>query len=570
MENNNIAKIFRDISELLEIKGENVFRIRAYARAADNIESLSESLEKYAQEDKLQEIPGIGKDLEQKIKEIIATGKLEFYDELKKSIPDGVVALLNIPSIGPKSAKLFFDKLNIRSIEDLQEAISNNKLVELPGIKRKTIENILKGIALIQRSKERLPFSNALELADEFIKQLNKIPQIEEVIAAGSLRRQKESIRDIDILVISSNPEVVMNSFSKFNQVKDVIAKGETKTSVITKSDIQVDCRCVEKKYFGSALMYFTGSKNFNIKLRMLAQKLGCKISEYGIFDKNDKLLAGATEEEIFDFFKMQFIPAEIREDMGEVELAQDFKLPVLIEQKDIKGDLHMHSVWSDGQDSISDMAKKAVELGYSYIAITDHSQSLKVAGGLSVEQLRSKKDEINKLNKNFKNFKILFSTEVDIEADGSLDYSDDILKEFDLVIAAIHTSFKQTPEKMTDRIIKACNNKYVNIIAHPTGRLWGARDSYEMDFGKVLNAAKETNTALEINSFSHRMDLNDLHAKQAKENGVKIAINTDAHAAEQLNNIHYGISVGRRAWLTKDDVLNTLSCEQLLKTLKK
>jgi DNA polymerase (family 10) len=569
MKNLEIATIFRDIAKILEIKGDNPFRIRAYERAAQNIEGLTEDIEGYIKEDRLTEIPGIGKDISGKIKEIVKTGKLKALADLKKTIPGGLLDLLNIPSVGPKTAKLLYEKLKIKNISDLEGAIRKNKLGGIFGIKEKTIENISKGIELLKRGKERMTLARAVLVADEFVNALKKLPTVKKISTAGSLRRQKETVRDIDILVISHKPKKVMQAFTSSPLVRDVLAEGQTKASVRTKEDIQVDCRVLEEKSFGAALLYFTGSKNFNIKLRQLAIKKGLKINEYGVF-KREKFIAGRTEEEIFKLLGMPYIEPELREDNGEIELALKNKLPKLIELKDIKGDFHVHSNWSDGGNSIEEIVRACQERGYSYAAITDHSQSLKVASGLSIAALKKKKQEIEKINKNLKGFKILYGTEVDIDSDGKLDYKDEILKEFDLVIAAIHTGFKQSKEQLTRRLIKACQNRYVHIIAHPTGRLWGTRDAYEIDLDELLKAANQTNTFLEINAFPQRLDLNDLNCHRAKEMGVKLALGTDAHTIEQLENTKLGISVARRGWLSKEDVINTLSVEELLKMIKK
>lgn len=569
MRNLEIAQIFREIAKILEVKGDNPFRIRAYERAAMNIESLSEDVDKFIREDKLREVPGIGADLENKIKEIAATGKCKAYETLKKSIPAGVLELLNIPGVGPKTAGLLYKELKIKDIAGLQQAIQKGKLKGIFGIKEKTIENIQKGIDLVKKGKERMTLAQAMQAADEFTAALEKLAQAKKVTVAGSLRRRKETVRDIDILVISDQPQKIMSAFVSLPPVKEVLAKGGTKASVRTKDDVQVDCRVLEDKSFGAALLYFTGSKNFNIKIRRLAIKKGFKVNEYGIF-KNDKFIVGKTEEEVFKLLGLPYIEPELREDNGEIELAQKNKLPRLIELKDIKGDLHIHSKWSDGGNSIEEMALACQKRGYTYCALTDHSQGLKVAGGLSLAELRKKKLEIDKLNKKLKGLRILYGTEVDIDSDGRLDYNDGTLKEFDVVVAAIHTGFKQSRQQLTKRIISACKNKSVHIIAHPTGRLWGSREAYDIDFGEVFKAARDTNTHLEINSFPQRLDLNDHHCRMAKEAGVKVAINTDAHTTEQLLGMDLGVAVGRRGWLAMEDVINTLPLTELLKALRK
>jgi DNA polymerase (family 10) len=569
MKNLEISSIFRNIVKILEIKGDNPFRIRAYERAAQNIEGLTEDIEDVIRQDRLTDIPGIGKDLAERIKEFVQKGKITVYEDLKKSIPEGLLDLLRIPSVGPKTAKLLYEKLKIKSIPDLEAAIKKNKLSGIFGIKEKTIENISKGIALIKRGKERMSLATAIRVADEFIGALQRLSEVKKISPAGSLRRQKESVRDIDILVISDKPEKITRTFTSLPAAGEILAKGETKSSVRTKDGLQVDCRVVEEKSFGAALLYFTGSKNFNIKLRQLAIKKGLKINEYGVF-RGNRFICGRTEEEIFKILRMAYVEPELREDTGEIELAKAFKLPRLIETKDLKGDLHVHSEWSDGGNTIEEITLACQKRGYSYVAITDHSQSLKVAGGLSRQELKKKKAEIDKANARLKGLRILYGTEADIDSEGKIDYKDEILKTFDVVVAAIHTGFKQSEKQLTKRLIRACQNKYVHIIAHPTGRLWGARDAYALDWGALFKVAKETNTHLEINAFPNRLDLNDLNCRRAKENGVKLAIDTDAHAAEQLESIKLGISVARRGWLEKKDVINTLSLDELLKVIKK
>ncbi|MDD5348409.1 MAG: DNA polymerase/3'-5' exonuclease PolX [Candidatus Omnitrophica bacterium] len=570
MKNKLVSDIFRHIAEILEIKGENVFRIRAYQRAADTIEGIPEDIEQFVTEGRLTEIPGIGTDLAAKITELVSTGKLKFYEDLQETVPESVLQLLAIPDVGPRTAALLYERLKIKNIDDLERAISAGRLSGIPGIKDRTIENIRKGIAFLKRGRERMPLARALQVADGFVSALKRIEDVEQLSFAGSLRRSKETVRDIDILVVSSKPAKVMDAFIGAADKSQVLAKGETKASIRTAEDIQVDCRVVEKRSYGAALLYFTGSKDFNIRLRMIAQKKGWKINEYGVFDGKGKLLAGATEDRIFKLFKMQYIEPELRENSGEIELALKDSLPRLIELKDVKGDLHCHSDYSDGGNSIEEMALAAQERGYSYVAISDHSQSLKVANGVSVTDLAKKKKEIESVNRKLKNFRVLFGTEVDIDPEGRIDYPDEVLKGFDIVVAAIHLGFKQPKEKLTLRLVRACANKYVHIIAHPTGRLWGTRDAYELDMQELMKAARDTNTALEVNSFPDRLDLNDGNCRLAKKSGVRICINTDAHAVGHLGSMPLGVAVARRGWLEAVDVLNTLPLEKLLKVIKK
>ena len=563
MKNQEIAGIFRKVAQILEIKGDNPFRIRAYERAAQNIESLPEDIEGLIKQDKLKSIEGIGNDLEEKIKEIVAKGSLKQLEDLKKDVPQGLLDILNVPGIGPKTAKLLHEKLKINDVVMLERMAHSGKIRELPGMGEKTEENILRGIELFKRHSDRMDIKTAMDVAEGFMNELEALKDVKRISPAGSLRRMKETVKDIDILISSEKPESVMDRFVNLGYVKDVLAKGETKSSILTNDGVQVDVRVVEPSSYGAALMYFTGSKEHNIKLRQLAIEKGLKLNEYGIF-KKEKKIAGKTEEEMYEALGLKYITPELREDRGEIGLSMKDKLPHLIETSDIKGDLHIHSRWSDGASSIEEIVAKAREMKYEYIAITDHSQGLKVAGGLNKEELEIKRKEVERINKQYKDIKILFGAEVDIDSDGNLDYPDDILKEMDIVIAAVHLGFKQSKEKMTSRIIKACQNKYVHIIAHPTGRLWGARDAYEIGLEQLFKVCKDTQTALEINSFPQRLDLNDIACRMARDLGANIVINTDSHLKEHLDLMKFGVAVARRGGLEKNDILNTLPLGKL------
>jgi DNA polymerase (family 10) len=569
MLNAEIAQTFRDIAKILEIKQENVFRVRAYERAAQNIEALDEDVSGLARENRLSEIPGVGKDLSGKITEYCLTNKIKYFEQLKKEIPQGVLELLSVPSVGPKTVRLLFEKLKVKSVAGLEKAISKGRLNNVPGIKEKTIANILKGIAIFKRGKERITLAQATKIAGDFSESLSGMKEVDKLSSAGSLRRQKETVGDIDILIVSQKPAKVMHKFTRLPSVAQVLASGATKASVRTRQDVQVDCRVVEAKSFGAALVYFTGSKDFNIRLRQIAIKKGLKVNEYGVFRKN-KFICGRTEEDVFKVLGLPYIEPELRENRGEIELAMQGRLPELVGLKDIKGDLHTHSDWSDGVSSIEEMAQAARERGYEYIALTDHSQSLKIANGLSVEDLKKKRAQIDRVNSRLKGITVLFGTEVDIDSQGRIDYKDDILKGFDIVVAAIHTGFKQPLAQLTKRLVSACRNKYVHVIAHPTGRLWGVRDAYPVDMNEVFKAAKDTNTHMEINSFPNRLDLNDINCRRASELGVKFAISTDSHESTQLDAIRFGLSVARRAGLTKNSVINTYGLNKLLKEIHK
>lgn len=569
MKNQEIGKIFRQIASVLEIKGENPFRIGAYARAARNIESMSENIEDFIKDDKVKDIPGIGKDLEEKIKEIASTGELQYLKGLKKDIPKGLLDILDIPGIGPKTAKMLHEKLGIRDLVMLERMAHAGRVRNLPGMKKKTEENILRGIELLKRGHDRMDLSTAMDVADIFIKQLKTIKEVKNIDPAGSLRRKKDTIRDIDILVSSKKPRKVMDVFTGLPEVKDVLAKGLRKSSIVAEDGIQVDVRVIDEDSYGAALVYFTGSKAHNIKLRKTAIKKGLKLNEYGIF-RRKKRVCGKTEKEVYKILGLPYIVPELREDRGEIEAARERNLPKLVGFSDIKGDLHVHSNWSDGGSSIEELVKEAIVLGYEYIAITDHSQGLKIAGGLDKEKLKQKRKEMDHLSKKYKNIRIMYGTEVDIDSDGRLDYSDDILKQMDIVIGAIHSGFKQSREKLTRRIVKACQNQHVHMIAHLTGRLWGAREPYEVDLKEILKVCRDTDTVLEVNSFPQRLDLNDINCRMAKDFGVRIAINTDAHIAKQLRTMKFGVAVARRGWLEKKDVINTLSFKDLKSRLWK
>jgi DNA polymerase (family 10) len=569
MKNQQIAKIFNEIAELLELKGENVFRIRAYRRAAQNIDGLSKDVAALSQEE-LEAIPGIGKDLANKVHEYLETGKIAKHEELKKEIPEGVLQLLQVPGLGPKKAKMLFDMLKVKSIEELEAAIRKGKLSGLPGIQKKTEENILQGIELLKRGTERRPLGRVLPLAEDIVRRVRDAAPVDKIEVAGSIRRMKETIKDIDILTTSKNPEAVMDVFVKLPHVTRVLMHGPTKSSVITEEGIQVDLRVVEEDSFGAALQYFTGSKQHNIKLREMAVKAGLKINEYGVFkEPGDKKVGGKKEEDVYKALKLPYIPPELREDTGEIEAAQKGKLPDLVTLDDIKGDLHVHTNWSDGSHDLDTMVQAAKKKGYQYIAITDHTKGLGVAHGLDEKRLAEEIRLIDAANKKLSGFRVLKGTEIDIRSDGRLDLPDDALAGLDIVVASIHSGFKQTQEQITKRLLSAIRNPCVSVIAHPTGRLIGERDAYAVDMEAVLKEAAKYGVAMEVNAYPLRLDLNDLHAKMAKEFGVPIVIGTDTHVTSQFDFMTYGVSIARRGWVEKKDVLNTLEYDQLIKKLK-
>ena len=569
MKNQEIAAIFNEIAGLLEIKGENPFRIRAYKRAAQNIEGHTKNIADLSREELL-EISGIGKDLADKIGEYLKTGKVASYEDLKKEVPAGLAELLSVPSLGPKTAKLLHERLKIKNIDELEKLAREHKLSGLPGIKEKTEENIIRGIELLRRGKERQPLGRVLPLASVIVEYLKKNAPVKKISVAGSLRRMKDTVRDIDILITSSNPHDVMKTFVHLPDVKEVLMHGATKSSIITSEGIQVDLRVVEEESFGAALAYFTGSKEHNIRLREMAVKKGLKINEYGIFrEKDNKRLGGKNEEDVYAILGLQYVPHEMREDRGEIEAALNKALPKLIELKDIRGDLHVHTNQSDGSHTVEELISAAKERGYEYIAITDHSKGLGIARGLNEERLMEEKKAIDALNKKLRGFKLLMGIEVDIRSDGRMDFSDEVLAKMDIVVASIHSGFRQSKEQLTKRLVSAMKNPYVSVIAHPTGRLIGERDPYEADIDYILKIAQETGTALEINAYPLRLDLNDIYAKTAKELGIKFVISTDTHLVSQFDYMFYGVSIARRGWIEKKDVLNTMGYNSLVKALR-
>jgi DNA polymerase (family 10) len=569
MKNQQIAKVFNEIAELLELKGENVFRIRAYRRAAQNLDGLSKDVSTLTDED-LAAIPGIGKDLIGKIHEYLDKGIVAKHEELKKEIPAGVLDLLRIPGLGPKKAKQFFDTLKIKSVDDLEAAIKAGKLEGMPGIQKKTEENILKGIELIKRRTERTPLGRVLPLAEDIIRRMKDGAPVNRIEVAGSIRRMKETVKDIDILTTSKKPAEVMDAFVKLPQVSRVLAQGPTKSSIVTDEGIQVDIRVVDEDSFGAALQYFTGSKQHNIRLREMAVRAGLKLNEYGVFkEPGEKKIGGKTEEEMYKALKLPFIPPELREDQGEIEAATEGTLPDLVALDDMRGDLHVHTKWSDGSHDLETVVEAAKKRGYEYIAVTDHTKGLGVAHGLDEKRLADEIGQIDDANKRYAGFKVLKGTEIDIRSDGRLDLDDEALAGLDIVVASIHSGFRQTEEQITKRILSAIRNPYVSVIAHPTGRLIGERDAYAVNIDAILREAAKYGVAMEVNAYPLRLDLNDTHVKLAKQYGVPLVICTDMHVTSQFDFMSYGVSVARRGWAEKKDVLNALPYERLLEKLK-
>ncbi|HEY3248849.1 MAG TPA: DNA polymerase/3'-5' exonuclease PolX [bacterium] len=569
MQNRAIAAMFNDIADMLEIKAESPFRINAYRRAARALEGVTEDIAAVAGRGALAEIPGVGKSTADKIVEFLDTGTCAYYEELKAQLPAGITTLMTVSEVGPKTALLLHERLGITTIEELERACRAHKVQQLPRLGPKTEENILKGIALLRRTKERLPIGQILPLAQEIIDALKATKGVKEVSVAGSLRRMKEHIGDIDLLVTSSKPDAVMERFTTLPRVKQVLAKGPTRSSVILDVGVQADVRVVPRESFGAALQYFTGSKEHNVKVRERAVRRGLKVNEYGVFTvEDDTRLAGRTESDVYKAVGLPLIPPEIREDQGEVELAERGKLPRLIRVADIRGDLQMHTRWSDGTETVEAMARAAKALGYEYVAVTDHSQSLKFVGGVPIDELKVNAKAAARASDKV-GIAVLMGTECDILADGRLDYPDDVLASLDVVVASVHTRFKMPVDEMTARLVRAMENPHVDIVGHPTGRLLGQRESYEVDIEKLIDGARRTGTALEINASPDRLDLRDVQAKMAKERGVVLVISTDAHSRYDLRFMQYGIGVARRAWLEPKDVLNTRPLKKLMEWLR-
>ncbi|OXT09129.1 histidinol-phosphatase [Thermoanaerobacterium thermosaccharolyticum] len=568
MDKKTVIDILNEIGLLLELKGENPFKSRAYYNAARTIEVLDDDIEKLIKEDRLKDIKGIGDALNKKLTELVTTGRLEYYDNLKASIPEGLIEMLKIPGLGPKKIKTLYDKLDIKTVGELEYACIENRLVELPGFGEKTQKKILEGIQFIKQFNGKHLFMDAYLEASSLKQYLMDSGLTIRCEIAGSLRRRKEIVKDIDILATCDNPEKLMDVFTKYEGIMDIVAKGETKTSIILKSGINVDLRVVKDEEYPYALHHFTGSKEHNTAMRHMARQMGIKMNEYGLF-KGDLLIKCRDEEEIFNNLNLSYIPPELRENMGEIEAAEKGLLPVLIEEKDIKGVFHVHTIYSDGANTLSEMVNAARDRGYKIIGITDHSKSAFYANGLKEEDILRQLDEIDELNHKYADIKILKGIESDILRDGSLDYDEDILKRFDFVIASVHSSFKMSKDDMTKRIINAIKNKYTKIIGHLTGRLLLARDGYDIDIYKIIDVSAEYGKIIEINASPYRLDIDWRYIKYAKEKGVKFAICPDAHRIEGLDDIKYGIGIARKGWLEAKDVINTYDFDELNKILR-
>ena len=568
-DNDAVAAVLDEIGDLLELKGENVFRAVTYRAAARAIRDLRDPLKMYVEQKRLAEIPKVGTSVGDVIRQLITTGKSDRHEELLAAVPPGLLTLLRVPGVGPATARTIYEHLRITTIDELDEAAKAGKLRQLPKIQAKTEENIIKSIASLRQRTGRALQGDARTAAGAMIAWLRQETGEERIEIAGSLRRWRETIGDVDLLVSSTSPAAIMEALTRAPMVERVLAHGDTKSSVIVDRGLQIDLRVVPEASWGAALLYFTGSKEHNVRLRGIALRRKLLLNEYGLYrvgeEKTGTPLASRSEEEIYDALGMDWIAPELREDHGEIQAAAAHALPALLELRDIKGDLHSHSSWTDGRDPIADMARQARARGYEYIALTDHSVGLGMTQGLNVERIRLRTKEIEQLNRELAPFRILIGTEVDIRANGSLDYPDEILALFDVVTASVHSAFNQPRDVMTDRIVGAMRHPLVDAISHPTGRLLEKRDPYDVDLDRLIGVAAETGTRLEVNGGPERLDLSDVYVRQAIAAGVRLVTNSDAHSIEELDYMANAVSTARRGWATAATVENTKPLAEIM-----
>ncbi|MFO0996957.1 MAG: DNA polymerase/3'-5' exonuclease PolX [Alphaproteobacteria bacterium] len=568
--NSDIAALFNRLAELLEIEGANPFRVRAYRNAARVIDELPQSAASFLAEGKdLAELPGIGGDLAAKIEEIVRTGRLKALEAVEREVPEGLVELSDVPGLGPKRVKALYERLKIRSRRDLAKAVAAGKLHGLKGFGPKLEERIGRELGRATAPSKRTLLSVAEDVGEPLLEYLKATRGVRAAAIAGSYRRRKDTVGDLDILVACDDSAEVMGRFLAYDGVRDVLARGATRSAVVLRSGLQVDLRAVPEESFGAALHYFTGSKAHNIAVRALAVKRGWKLNEYGLF-KGEKRLAGQTESEVYERMGLRYIEPELREDQGEIDASRGGTLPALIELADLKGDLHVHTDASDGRSTLSEMAAAAKAKGYAYLGISDHSRRVTIAHGLDTRRLGRQIDAIDRLNGRLRGIEILKSVEVDVLDDGSLDLPDSILKELDYVVCAVHSKFSLPLRAQTERIIRAMDNRYVTIFAHPTGRLLNERPPYDVDMERIIDAARQRGCALELNAQPERLDLMDIHCRMAKEAGVKIALSSDAHSAAGLDLMRFGIGQARRGWLEAGDVLNTRPWKEVRALLRR
>jgi DNA polymerase (family 10) len=563
--NFEIARLFYEMASLLEVRGESAFRIRAYQRGAQTLETLSEDVGAVAARGELLRLPGIGKDLAAKIQEYLARGRIARHEALREGLPPTFLSLLEIRGLGPKTARALVEQLGIDSIERLEEACRSGRIIGVAGVRERTCANILKGIAEWKAGRTRVLLPTAHAVAAQVAQALRAHGGVERLEIAGSLRRMRESVKDVDILVTSTEPARVLDTLVRLPSVVEVSGRGDTKASVRHQEGLAIDVRVVEPAAFGAALQYFTGSREHNVRLRQLAIQRGLKLSEYGVFDDaTGARIAGATEEEVYAALGLPWIPPELREDTGELDAAREGRLPRLVEPRDLRGDLHAHTDWSDGHHPLESLVEAAEARGYEYVIVSDHSRSLTIARGLSIDALRAQRAMIRELQARHR-IRILTGTECDILEDGTLDFPDEVLAELDVVLAAVHSRFRQSRAEMTARIVRALAHPHVDILAHPTGRKIGSREPYDVDMEAVFAAARAHGKAIEINASPDRLDMSDVHARRAAELGIPVAINTDTHYLSNLEWTALGCAVARRAWIGPEQVLNARPLDALL-----
>lgn len=578
MENPEIARILEEVADILEIQNANPFRIRAYRNATRTVETLTVPLRKWVQENRpLTDLPGIGKEMANHIREMVETGTLGFRDELLAEVPRSLIELMRLPGLGPKKAKKVHDELKISSVEELEAAAREGRIANLPGFGAKSQEKILAGIAEYRQHGSRFLLTDAERFVEPLLAYLRETPEVERLEVAGSYRRRKETVGDIDLLAIASRPVPVMERFRGYPQVDKLLMAGDTRSTIVLGSGLQVDLRVVPGECYGAALVYFTGSKEHNVKLRRRAVEKGLRISEYGVFrvqerhqEEEGELIAGREEADVYATVGLAWVPPEMREDWGEIEAAAAGRLPHLIRVQDLRGDLHMHSTWSDGRSSIEEMVEACAARGYEYMAISDHSKSLAMTGGLDAYRLRQQWAEIEEVRARHPEIRILRSMEVDILGDGSLDLEDEMLAGLDLVLVSLHSRFDLPSDQQTERVLRALEHPEVNVFCHPTARIINRRKGVEMDLDVILRRAAELGVAVELNSSPNRLDLRDSHLKLAKELGCKVVINTDSHRIRELDLMRYGVEQARRAGLEPGDVLNTLPFEEFQAAIRR
>ncbi len=571
MNNADVAARLGEIGELLELKGESNFRIRAYENAAKALGNQTEDVRVLVAQGRLVKIKGIGEGIAKKVEELLETGHISFLDDLRSEYPEGVRSLMSVPGVGPSLARRVFTELDVLSIDDLRAAAEDGRLSALPGLGEKSAQNVLRALTRVNKRDSRISIGRAVPLVEELIDALRTVPGLANLVPGGSLRRWLPTIGDLDIMGTSADPQVAMECFVSLPQVAQVLNHGDTKSTIITDSGVQVDFRIVEAEAYGSLVQHFTGSRDHNIELREYALARGLSLNEYGIGNvASGQRTQFADEPAFYDALGLDFIPPELREGHGEIAAARIHRLPQLVSVGDIAGDLHVHTDWSDGTLPIVEMIQAARARKYEFVAITDHSGGIGVAGGLSVERVLEQIKEVRRIAGTFDDIHVLTGSEVDIRRDGTLDFPDEVLAQLDWVIASVHSGFNQTEQQMTERIVRAIENPHVDAIGHPTGRLIGKREPYAVDLESVFAAAARTKTALEINSFPERLDLVDVHARRAKDLGVMLVVDTDAHAPIHMDNIRYGVAMARRAWAEKSDVLNARSYEEMRAWLRR